>query len=422
MSLHPYIVSDYLSTRSNLRACSHEVKEAVDGHPPFWNRFVYSPRTPDALLGLIRARASTMLLDLTLRISAESGLIHLSQFGWENDVELFMVRATSRLYLFFPDCRELTVEGYDSEIVDVMLQFVSSVRTNSLRTFEVVYPDPTLTDVVPSCISDFVFDTRLRPSFPPFTTFTIAPISLPITLASHMSSDICSAAVRQPVDTPLQWCRFSALLGASFSLDTLVVDGINFADVPACLVAAAPMPNLKTLDVRFRGRTSVGNALQHLNLPCFQTLIFRCDSIADLNGFLSSLPIFATRARHFHLVTGKRCHVSSRFKNLYAMLLRVELLDLSEASPQAFKAFMAASLPTHPHASSKWSGCPALTELRVTSVPLATLVQLVFNRRSVGCEDLKYLTAYMAPSLADPFSLRWFAEFAPKLVLRTPAM
>ncbi|KAJ6462342.1 hypothetical protein C8R47DRAFT_1225491 [Mycena vitilis] len=414
MKLHS--LSDYIDMRESLRVSSWELKSIVDSHPPFWTRFAYSPITSQAAVDTMRARSSGLLLDLTLRASVSSGLPSESHPLWESTLERFMSHSTAMLHTLFPVCREVTLDAGSIPILEIMLHFVTSIPTKSLNVFELVYPDPHLVDVLLPFVSDFIFDSSDRPSFPPFTALTITPTHLPVTVASHLSALSCSFAVRQPIHIPLAWERFTTLLLASSRLTTLVLDGVHFADVPDTFIAAVPLPGLTVLDVRFRGRTSMGIAVQRLNLPALHALVFRCDTMDDLICFLSYMPSLACRARAFRLITGRHCCVSGRFRHLYSLLHRVERLDIRSVSAAAFSSFLNVSTALYPHSGTKWRGCPALTDILVGPIPLKTLVGLVQNRRSTGFQDLRSLT-YVLEGVVDYASRAWFDVHSPDLIV-----
>ncbi|KAJ6459156.1 hypothetical protein C8R47DRAFT_1226695 [Mycena vitilis] len=410
-------LSNYVKVRSTLRLLSPVMRLAVDLHALFWNRFAFSPRTPPALLQIVRLRSHNLPLDITIRISASSGIPDETDSEWESVVELFMSRATIVLYTMLRGCRELTVEAASLVTLELMLQFLTPIPTQCLRAFELVYPDPFAVGVIPPFISDFIFDGRDSPAFPPFSTFTISAVRLPITLASHMSSDTCSAAVRQPINLALSWERFGTLLGASALLDTLVLHGIEFEDVPSYVVGSIPLPNLTTLDVRFSGRRSMGSALMRLNLPRFHTLVFRCDTLGDVSCFSSSLAVFAVRTRTFRFITSKRCFVSGRFRHIFSLLHRATVVDLRAASYAAFKSFLSASSATYPSAATRWRSCPALTHLLVPYIPMPKLIELVHRRRTAAHQELHILTAYLNPLLVDVGHREWFFTHAPGITL-----
>ncbi|KAJ6513678.1 hypothetical protein C8R47DRAFT_1064386 [Mycena vitilis] len=417
-AIHPCGLDDYLAIRCALRLSCPLMQLAVDSQPLFWTRYVFTPRTPATILNVVRMRSGNLPLDITVRISAASGLPSETDPSWEGLVEVFMSKAKIALTTAFQSCRELTVEAVSIPALELMLQSLSSVPTKELRAFEIVYPDQLATDVIPAVVSDFIFDDCNELAFPPFTTFTIAAVRLPLTLASHLSADICSASVRQPVNTPLPWDRFCRLIGASNALDTLILHGIEFEAVPDTVVGSIPLPNLTTLDVRFRGCRSMGLALLRLNLPRFHTLVFRCDTVGDVSCFSSSLAVFAVRAQTFRLVTSKGCFISGRFRNIFALFHRATTLDLRAASFTAFKSFLAASTATYPNMGTKWKGCPALTHLHVPCIPMPRLIELVHNRRASGFQDFHVLTGYLNPALVDVGHLDWFFTHAPGIALR----
>ncbi|KAJ6471797.1 hypothetical protein C8R47DRAFT_1297174 [Mycena vitilis] len=219
--MKPYVLSDYLALRSALRLCCPQMKDLVDSHAPFWNRFIFSPRTTVLAFTDVRVRSQGLPLDITLRVTRDSGLDLGCSSILDNTVERFMARAYGDLSSLFPLCRELILEAASVPVLEIMLQVLSPMHTNSLRTFVLVYPDPITGSVVPSCVSDFVFDERDEPSFPPFTTLTVSRINQPVILAYHTSSRASHASIRQPFSVPLHWSRFSHLLGGSFALSTL---------------------------------------------------------------------------------------------------------------------------------------------------------------------------------------------------------
>ncbi|KAJ7626519.1 hypothetical protein DFH06DRAFT_1339217 [Mycena polygramma] len=329
--MRPYILSDYLALRNALRLCCPQMKELVDSHAPFWNRFVFSPRTTVDAFTAIRKRLYGMPLEITLRITRDSGLDLRSPSILEDTVERFMARAYGDLSSMFPICRKLTLEAASLPVLEIMLQTLSPIHTDSLRTFVLVYPDPIGGLVVPSCVSDFVFDEPGDACVP----YLVPRLACLRPAALQRSPSVVS--ILSPV-------------GGSFALTTLILDGVNFADVPQSVIAGAPLPNLTTLDVRFRGRMPMGRALMHLNLPRFHTLVFRCDTIGDLRCFLSCMPLFAVRARSFRLVNDRR-------------------------STFAFKAFLATSSDLFSNPAT--DACPALAEFSVRAVHIKSLVDLV---------------------------------------------
>jgi hypothetical protein len=110
-SRRPYVISEFLSMRSALRASSREFAYLVDSHAPFWDRILYTPHTPDNHILAVVDRPRSRRLDLVLRFS-ESVTADPS----ESRVETFMSRALLMLDTVFTSSAELTIEAPNSQV------------------------------------------------------------------------------------------------------------------------------------------------------------------------------------------------------------------------------------------------------------------------------------------------------------------
>ncbi|KAJ7915333.1 hypothetical protein B0H13DRAFT_2324432 [Mycena leptocephala] len=240
--------------------------------------------------------------------------------------------------------------------------------------FEVAYPDPTVVDLVPPCISDFAFDSRYQPAFTLFTTFSIASGEGTEPIVSHMAADTSSASLRQPTHSPLSWGRFETIITYSELLTTLVLDGVHFADVPAGVFASSPLFNLGILDVRFRGILSMTQRFGALTPPPF------IPSFSD-----------ATPFRIFRISSHACMHMQLGSSIFASSLANTVVLDLHDASLAAFNSFSMACNAVAHYSANNWRAGPKLEELRVREVALTRLVDLVCAR-------------------LDPISKAWLGE------------
>jgi hypothetical protein len=299
-----------------------------------------------------------------------------------------------------------------------MLYHIKSAGFPILRSFEVVYPIPDLTTPTPSCVSAFRFRHGLRCAFPQPTVLTIRGTRVSTTTASHMSSLVSSSAICVPFGMQMDWSHFGATLGLARSLSCLVLDAISFGELPIDFIAAVPMPQVLTLDLRFQSLKLMALAIRRLNLPQLTTLIFRCSGQTDLACMLIC-SVFLVQVEDFQLVTDRRCRVSHKFRHLYEFLHRTKRLDLRRASTAAFQAFVLATTPPSAGQGSYCGACPALVELRLRNVTLTEVKRLVERRREVVYCELEELTVYTPGHMALLAEREWLNAQAFVFMLHT---
>jgi hypothetical protein len=117
----PYVIADFISVRSALRTCSKEFASIVDLHPPFWNRMICSPRTPDQHVSEVVRRSGSLPMELVFRFteSDTEGLDDGS--SWEVRLDLFMSQALPMLRPIFSLCAELSVEASNGQVSYLLL-------------------------------------------------------------------------------------------------------------------------------------------------------------------------------------------------------------------------------------------------------------------------------------------------------------
>jgi hypothetical protein len=105
----PYVISEFLSVRSAVRASSREFTSLVDCHAPFWDRMLCTPRTPeDHVLDVVEC-AMSHRMDLVIRFMESDAADAVG-------VDEFMSRALPMLRLLFSLCQELTIEASSSQV------------------------------------------------------------------------------------------------------------------------------------------------------------------------------------------------------------------------------------------------------------------------------------------------------------------
>ncbi|KAJ7858899.1 hypothetical protein B0H13DRAFT_2356329 [Mycena leptocephala] len=386
-SRRPYVIGDFLSIRSSIRASSKEFASIVDLHPPFWNRIVCSPRTPEQHVFDVTRRAGSRPVEVVLRFADSDAEGLGTGSSWETRLDRFMSRALPLLGPVLSSCAELCVEAANAQVLEAMLLHVKDAP-------------------MPSCVMTFRFGDNTEAEFSRPTVLTFRATHVSTFVVSHMSSLVSSSAVCMPIGTEVAWTQFGCRLASAHALSCLVLDAINFGDLPVAFVASVPMPQVLTLDLRFGGLTRMALGVRRLNFPRLMALIFRCESAKDLACMLLCSAVLV-QVDGFQLVTHRMCRVSHKFRHLYEYLHRVKHLDLRRASYVAFNAFVFATTPIYAGHGSYCRACNLLVQLTLCNVSLTAVKELVEVRREVSYRELEELTVETSVSMVEPSANNW---------------
>ncbi|KAJ7241281.1 hypothetical protein C8J57DRAFT_1527024 [Mycena rebaudengoi] len=375
-------VSDFVDMRRNLILVFGP--NSLDDIPSFWSRILITPTSNFAIISNQFDCSDNSALHILIRIPS------VFPFDTARHDGLSMGDHFTRLIELVTEnmacCVHLTIETNDVFLLRFALDILADGR-----------PDALDTSTSDTCLGS------VRHS-PPFTRLCIASVNTVTPVFMHLSSVQTDAHVAIPDGSAITWSDLVRVLGTSDRVATLVLDGFHVLDEPCALVLCAPL-HVQMLEIAFRGRRSLPRAMRYIPFPRLHALKLHVCANDDLRDLLDLSPLLVTITQ-LHIIG---MHPLSRHTaDIFRLLHRLRLLDLTRADAGFFAAFCHASNRPRTPGNANYNACPDLQHFLVSGIPLAQLKVVVLDREREGHHNLHTITARNA-GFAHSNLAQWFS-------------
>ncbi|KAJ7241291.1 hypothetical protein C8J57DRAFT_1527034 [Mycena rebaudengoi] len=392
-------MEEFLALRSTLNCVFHHRLFDVSS---LWSRLLITTDTPLSELAAWLRAAKHWPLTVLIRVPSRRTA---------DDVSVEHFRELLRIFVpHFSRCVDLRLEFDDIALLEVALADIAFADPATLRVMTVLIASHDFRHFVPTSLGSFQFWRRQPPfgvPFIPFSRLTIRLADVRQPSFSHLTSGFDNSLVELPSTFTIDWPDVVRLLAHSTELRLLVIDAVPFNYIPGSIVAAPPVL-LHTLDLTFRGVSSMADMLVHVPLPVIHTLRVLLTVDADLACLARCSVILATISK---LVLSGH-HPVSRFghdnsHNLFRLLSNLRDLDLDGAHVDFFSSFRRASLRRCEVGVPNFNACPLLGVLSVRGVTLNALCRLLLDREQSTYADIATINVrFDGPQ--SPYILAWF--------------
>ncbi|KAJ7183728.1 hypothetical protein C8R46DRAFT_1209877 [Mycena filopes] len=375
-------VADFIAVRNALLVTSSWINYLVMTTPAFWSRIIAAPGIPLTFVETCLRRSELERLYLCL---------YATQLGGASPTTFLDQRCSHRAYvsdavhLFGVDvdrCAVLLVDADTKDLLEEVLDGLQWSEADCLSGILVRYSEPSYLQFRAGFLDDFRFASpaSIGQVFPPITSLEWFAADVSNPLVTFSTTFKASAQLVHPPQRFLLWAEVLWIVLSSSYISSLTLDGLRLAPphASAPFTTTPPMGSLRRLDVNFRGMQCMAALLCHLNAPGLRVLTLRAASFRDFSCLESCTTILAAIVE---LVVHSSAPAGYNFCPLFALLHRLQRLDIRGSSPALFHGLVrASSRPGLVFGSINWNACPFLSTLLVRGVSFAEVRALLETR------------------------------------------
>ncbi|KAJ7739614.1 hypothetical protein B0H16DRAFT_1891057 [Mycena metata] len=404
---HSMPLLDFIVARGALLAAGRSLNTYARCVPGLWSRILVSPRVP--LPFVLNCLHLSDLQPLFVSFDATPGVVadSITHGGVHCSPSEYVVHAAEALAIEADRCAGLAIEADSPDALEVVLDELHWTTPYLLTGILVRFKVPDYTEFRPLCIRRFRFSesSALGEPFPLFTSLTWIGGEVVAPVVSFATAGTATAQIIHPSPRPLSWHDVLVVIVHSPHLETLALDGLQFSSDSPAVFSTPPLPSLVNLELTFRGMAGMARLVSCLNAPAIRTLKL---TVLDVGDFCRLGTSSALLSNVRELVLAGTCQAGADFFNVFAMLHRLERLDLRPASPEFFYAFARASRRTNTFPDVNWNACPLLVELLVSGVTLTDVMHLLQDRQAVAFQVISRVVVANVVGGWDPAADFWF--------------